>query len=330
MEIKVRNVNQAFAEVFWRLRALDLQPEQSRNGPVLAFPSPVIITYEKPWERVLFHAGRDANPIFHLLESIWMLAGRSDVAFLQQFNSRIGQYSDDGVAFNAPYGFRWREHFGFDQLTAVIELLRRDPSTRQAVIQMWDPADLTKQTFDKACNMSVIFDLRGGRLNMTVMNRSNDLWYGALGANAVHMSILQELVASALRRPVGQYRQISNNMHLYTELYSAGAYLQSPPDPADYDAYTANNVSYVPLMLNADYGSFLGDCAQFCDDPFNAETVYHHEFFQAVAVPMAMVSRVRKLKAGTGEGWASKIRASDWRTAVFDWIQRREAAKLKG
>ncbi|MGI9141970.1 MAG: hypothetical protein ACR2IJ_02160 [Fluviibacter sp.] len=67
MEITVRNVNQAFSELFWRLKALNLRPEPTRNGPALVFPEPVITTYTCPLERVLFHPGRDCNPVFHLL-----------------------------------------------------------------------------------------------------------------------------------------------------------------------------------------------------------------------------------------------------------------------
>jgi hypothetical protein len=50
---------------------------------------------------------------------------------------------------------------------------------------------------------------------MTVFCRSNDLIWGAYGANAVHMSILQEYVACGLARPVGHYWQVSNNYHVY-------------------------------------------------------------------------------------------------------------------
>jgi hypothetical protein len=143
MEIQVRNVNHAFSEIFWKMKTMGLKPEQTRNGLAYVIAEPVITTYRYPQERVLFHTGRDANPIFHLMESIWMLAGRRDVQFLQHFNSTIGQFSDDGKVFNAAYGYRWRRHFGFDQLEEVIKALRRDPETRQAVIQMWDQDDKT-------------------------------------------------------------------------------------------------------------------------------------------------------------------------------------------
>ena len=329
MEITVRNVNQAFSDIFWRLKTANLSPEKTRNGPALVIDEPVITTYLSPQERVLFHMGRDANPIFHLLESIWMLAGRRDVSFLQQFNSRIGQYSDDGKVFNAAYGYRWRKHFGYDQLTSIVEMIRKDPTTRQAVIQMWDQDDLLKKTKDKACNTQVVFDTRGGKLNMTVFNRSNDIWYGAYGANAVHFSILHEFVSSSTGFRIGVYRQVSNNLHLYTELYDAAKYVASPPGSSDYDLYSNCAVRPLPIMMDGDYKTFLADCEKFCCEPYNGKLKYHSPFFEHVAHPMAMVSRVRKTGAGDGRGYADKIRATDWRKAVHDWIYRRELARAE-
>jgi len=329
MEIRVRNVNQAFSDIFWRLKTSGLVPEQTRNGPALVFPEPVITIYNCPIERVLFHQGRDANPIFHLMESIWMLAGRRDVAFLQNFNSKIGQFSDDGKVFNAAYGYRWRHHFGHDQLDDVIKLLRRDPTSRQAVIEMWDHKDLNKRTKDKACNTQVVFDTRGGRLNMTVFNRSNDLWWGAYGANVVHFSFLQEFVGCAIGLRTGVYRQVSNNLHLYTELYNAKKYVEMPPDPDTYDYYSSGNVRPAPIMLNGEYKVFLADCEAFCNDPFNQSAKYKNPFFTYVAQPLAMVSRIRKIHAGDGRGYAAKIRAEDWRRAAFEWIDRRDVARAE-
>ena len=327
IEIRARNVNEAISEALWKLKVVGVQ-EDTRNGPVIAFPEPVVTTYERPQERVLFWGERDANPIFHLMESIWMLAGRRDVAFLEQFNSKIGQYSDDGKVFNAAYGYRWREHFGYDQLTEIIKLLRQEPNTRQAVIQIWDTEDLTKSTKDKACNTQAFFEIRQGRLNMTVINRSNDLWYGCYGANAVHFSFLMEFIASAVGVPMGVYRQFSHNLHLYTELYDAKKYLNCPPDPVDYDAYS-KGVKAQPIMDYEDPNAFLQDCDYFCTDPFNLSAKYYNSFFHDVAQPMAMASKVRKEKTGDGMYWASRIATKDWRIAVEDWIERRELAKRK-
>jgi len=327
MEIRTRNVNTALSDALWRLKVCGVG-EQTRNGPVIAFPEPIMTIYERPQERVLFWGERDANPIFHLMESIWMLAGRRDVKFLEQFNSKIGQYSDDGEVFNAAYGYRWRTHFGYDQLKLIIDILRADPNTRQAVMQIWEPDDLFKFTKDKACNTQVFFEIRQGYLNMTVINRSNDMWYGCYGANAVHFSMLMEFVAHAVGVPMGEYRQFSNNLHLYTELYDAVKHLDCPPEPYDYDAYQ-HGVRPSPILnIGDDWRSWLEDAEAFCDDPFRTKD-FTHPFFLDVAWPMAMVSKVRKDKTGTGIDWAHSIVAEDWKIAVGDWIERRELAKQK-
>ena len=54
MELIVRNVNQAFSEIFWKMKVLNLQPEQTRNGPAMVYPEPVTTVYKYPYERVLF------------------------------------------------------------------------------------------------------------------------------------------------------------------------------------------------------------------------------------------------------------------------------------
>src|SRR4051812_26055273 len=125
MHLKFRNVNDAFyklvagiqngsgLESIQPIQSVVVNPipttrKESRNGPVLMIEEPVIITYEKPNERVLFDANRDANPFFHLFESIWMLSGSNELAPVQYFANNISNYSDDGKTLNGAYGYRWR------------------------------------------------------------------------------------------------------------------------------------------------------------------------------------------------------------------------------
>lgn len=324
MEIHSRNANTLFSDMFWRFKTGAIAAD-SRNGPVLRMIEPVLTTLNNPMERVLFHGERDANPIFHVMESIWMLAGRRDVAFLQQFNSKIGQYSDDGEVFNAAYGNRWRHHFGHDQLIEVIVKLQNDPDTRQAVVQMWDSKDLSKGTKDKACNMQLIFEILHGSLNMTVINRSNDAWYGYCGANVVHFTVLQEFVASAVGVRVGKYRTFTTNLHLYTELYDASRFVRNPPNAEAYDMYQ-QGVKPMKLMGNSDWMGWLEDCESFCANPFKYDNS-QYSFFTDVAHPMAMISYERKNKISDGVKWVERIQAPDWQIAAHDWVERREAAK---
>ena len=329
MEIITINANTLFSDSLWNMK-ISGKPVETRNGKALRIMEPVLTRVKNPMQRVLFHQGRDANPIFHLAEAIWMLAGREDVEFVERFNSKIGQYSDDGYVFNAAYGNRMRRHFGMDQLLDVIDVLETDPNSRQAIVQLWDPNDLTKSTKDKACNMQLIFEIVDNKLNMTVINRSNDLWYGYAGANIVHFTVIQEFVASALRVPMGEYRTFTNNLHLYTELYDANRYITVPPDARDYDLYRSGVAKPSPLMEGSDYMSFLDDCQRFCDNPFGPFVKFKHSFFYHTLQPMVLVSHMRKEKIGDGLDRARSIHAIDWRMATIDWVTRREAAKTKG
>lgn len=197
----------------------------SRNGPVIRFPKPVCLEYPNPRRRILDHPVRDANHFFHLIETIWMFAGLNTVAPLDLFNEQFKQYSDDGITFAAPYGHRWRHHFGFDQLATVIQKLRENPEDRRIVMQIWDANELKKKEGkDFACNQNIMFDTRpapalpgGYVLDMTVTNRSNDLIYGAMGSNLFHMSMLHEYIALHSGLVLGTYYQFSKNMHLYLD-----------------------------------------------------------------------------------------------------------------
>jgi thymidylate synthase len=194
---------------------------QSRNGPVLRYKVPVTTVWSDPTNRILWNETRDANPFLHFIEAAWMLAGRNDLATVAKLTPQMASYSDDGHTLYGAYGYRWRHHFGFDQLQTIIEELRKNPETRRCVLQMWDGHEELKKAVtggkDCCCNTAIYFDPLDGKLNMTVTNRSNDTVWGAYGANVVHMSILHEYVAAQTGLQLGTYYQMSNNLHLYTE-----------------------------------------------------------------------------------------------------------------
>lgn len=179
MHLIYNDVNHAFNSMIEGINngTIETIKTDSRNGPVLQIPEPVIITYLNPRRRVLFNPGRDCNPFFHLYESLWMLAGRNDVAPLKTYASKIDQFSDDGVTFNGAYGYRWRHaqvdevqnwvhKNGVDQLEVIIEHLKALPNSRRVVLQMWNVNDdLLKigpegTSKDVCCNTAVYFSLR--------------------------------------------------------------------------------------------------------------------------------------------------------------------------
>lgn len=340
MELRVTNVNQAISAGLHWLRVHGVE-EPSRNGPVIVSPEPVMTVYTHPWERVLFSPLRDANPFFHLMEALWMLAGRNDVEFPAYFASNIRNYSDDGKTFHGAYGYRWRTAFGGDQLGLLGEELKRNPDTRRAVLQMWSvnnavnlPSDLwaAQHGKDAPCNTHIYFDCREGKLNMTVLCRSNDIYWGAYGANAVHFSILQEYLAAWVGVPMGVYRQFSNNFHIYTNVVPREKFSALATDAEAHDLYAHSMLSRPPLLNDGEtIEQFDEDLKLFfeCWDKQvnNFPPNWNTFFFQRVAVPMLLTFVERKNKRPYGD-FLKEIVNCDWQVACQQWIERREARKV--
>lgn len=336
--IRARNVHQALPEALYQLESVGVV-RSSRNGDVYMFPEPVTTVYEKPAERVVFWAERDANPFFHLMEALWMLGGRNDVGYVAQYVSRMREFSDDGKTFHGAYGFRWREHFGVDQLTSIIAALKANPDDRRQVLSMWDASvDLGRVGKDFPCNLQAIFQVaHDGRLDMTVTNRSNDMIWGAYGANAVHFSYLHEYVARAIEREQGVYRQVSANFHTYQAVYGQikglSKFAANPNVPKDahwhdLDPYIGGVADPYPLM-QLPVEEWDKELEMFLSEPLSIG--FRDPFFRRVAVPMYKAHAAYKKTDDENRFFRarnelSQVAALDWYQAAMEWIGRREEA----
>lgn len=324
--LTVRNVNEALPFGLKLLKQEGIRKD-SRNGPVLVMPQPVTTHYTHPKERVLFWAERDANPFFHLFESLWMLAGRKDLAYVKQYVKRMETFSDDGITLHGAYGYRWRNHFDLegsghptlpDQLSIIIRRLRVDPTDRRCVLTMWDPvADLDHQGKDVPCNTQIYFWVRDVYLDMTVMCRSNDIIWGAYGANAVHFGALQEYMASCIGLEVGHMWQVSNNYHAYVNVF----------DPLydklnTYDGYRIFP-TYPLITATSTQQTFDQDLEQFMIQSPGYQ--YQNSFFPDVALPMQLAHNYAKNKLFLEalDVLRFQCKALDWQKAGIEWVQRR-------
>lgn len=319
-------------------------PQESRNGNVLRLRYPLSVCYQNPMNRVLFHEERDWPVFFTFFEPLWMIAGRNDVKFLDQFNSGMKQYSDDGKTFHAAYGHRWRRHFGFDQIHTVINSLKRDPNSRRAMLNMWDPkVDWKDGGKDFPCNFMIKFEIFDGELNMWVFNRSNDIIFGLATANITQFSMLQEFIAANLGVKVGYYWQISANAHVYTEVSNTkkgSSGIGTKYETGEVKPFPMNAGRASGSDIEKDILSFMA--AQSGDfDHEGKEYGYREE------KPMETIWGLQVLKpmwltwkAYKGYGTRSQmiqnalevsehIAASDWRLAVQSWLARRLAEAQK-
>jgi hypothetical protein len=359
MHLHTRNVQDGFHNIVWGMHTGNIKTirQGSRDGEVIRIKEPVLITYSHPTERVLSNIGRDMNPFFALFESLWMLAGRNDVAALSYYNSRITNYSDDGRTLNGAYGYRWRfaEHWNpdvpypdrtnVDQIQALIKHLKGNKESRRAVLQMWDVEnDLVniETSKDVCCNTEVMLDIRDEHLNLTVINRSNDLLWGTFGNDYVCFSILQEYFASNIGVEVGQYHHFSNNMHAYLSKWEPEKWLVNAGHPeiwqrncvVDYGNGMGQRPAYKSIKLVYNPAQFDKEVIRLINDNCTRDGIdayangYHEPFMLDVACPMLGAFKYYKLKAfDTALRVMQLVRDDAWREVGKEWILRRINSK---
>ena len=233
------------------------------------------------------------------------------------------------------YGKRWAENWlstetyyePYDQISRVIGMLKEDPTTRRAVIAMWDAyQDLTAVRNDLPCNTHIYFRVTHGKLDMTVCNRSNDLIWGMLGANAVHMTYLHELVAHEVGIPMGRYHVMTNNLHVYEHHWDL-----RPFGSFDYYAEKTDVVPFPLLQESETWEMLRYDCQWFVHMAMPDRTPPQMRFtkplqttwMKEVVTPLLEAYRDRK-EGGDGLKLIEQCAASDWRLACQMYVENKD------
>ncbi|WP_316359375.1 thymidylate synthase [Candidatus Neptunichlamydia sp. REUL1] len=167
-----------------------------------------------PKERCLVIPGRNNNVFATIAETIWVIAGRNDMEYLSNYLPRAMEFSDDKKVWRGAYGPRLRDWNGIDQLRKIIEVLHQKDSKR-AVISIFDPDRDFVESKDIPCNNWLQFVLREGKLNLNVVVRANDLFWGFSGINFFEWSTLLEMMAFWTGSEVGSITWFAGSLHFY-------------------------------------------------------------------------------------------------------------------
>ncbi|MGI8311711.1 thymidylate synthase [Saccharopolyspora hattusasensis] len=168
---------------------------------------------------------RMLNPAFAAAEAVWILSG-SDDPWIFTFNERLRRFADHGRLQGA-YGPRLRNWSGCDQLDTVRRVLEGDGASRQAMIQLFDPARDFAGYRDVPCTLGYRFYVRSGRLVMFTTMRSQDVWLG-LPYDIFTTTVLQELLAGWLEVQLGDYHHLVDSLHLYDQHAEHAAVADQP------------------------------------------------------------------------------------------------------
>lgn len=160
---------------------------------------------------------RKMYPKFFVAETVWFIAGHKHAGFLQQYTKGWDSFLEADGTVETAYGYRWRHHFGRDQLLDLVEHLKVEPTSRQGVVLMWDPATdgLTAPKRKNApCPFGWTANIIGGKLNLHVIVRSNDMVLGNPN-DVADFALLQAILAQELGLAVGKLTYSISHAHIY-------------------------------------------------------------------------------------------------------------------
>jgi len=168
-----------------------------------------------PKDRKIINKERKWKEDYAEAEWQWYLTGDPNVKALGDIYGKVPEIwkrmADGDGKVNSNYGYQWERN---NQIDYVVDLLKNQPDTRQAVITILDMKEHDTFTFDTPCTYAIQFTILHGRLDMCVTMRSNDLWYGFCN-DQYQFSKLQEMVSKRLKIDTGTYYHFAHNMHLY-------------------------------------------------------------------------------------------------------------------
>jgi len=177
---------------------------------------------EDPRQRWILSRLPAFNPAFAIAEVFWILSGDNSSSFLNYWNPILPRFAGEGPEYHGAYGYRIRKQFEFDQLEKAYLALKANPTSRQIIIQIWDPnSDFPKDdgspiNRDVPCNICAMPKIRKGKLEWLQIMRSNDLYRGT-PHNIIQFSTMQEILAGWLNLDLGAYHQISDSLHVYED-----------------------------------------------------------------------------------------------------------------
>ena len=159
-------------------------------------------------------------------EILWIYQDRSnDVELLKEkYNVHYwDSWKNNEGTLGTAYGFQINKEIDFpegrfNQIDRVIHLLKNDPYNRRIMTTMIDMEDMKDMTL-VPCAFMTMWSVRGKYLDMTLIQRSNDI-IAAQSINALQYTALLMMVAAVTGYEPGVFTHFIQNMHLYDRHYN--------------------------------------------------------------------------------------------------------------
>lgn len=200
---------------------LSLFAQQMRFDLAAGFP---MVTTKKLHLRSIIH------------ELLWFLSGDSNIGYLQDNGVSIwNEWADADGELGPVYGVQWRswpraDGGAVDQISDVLERIRRDPDSRRLIVNAWNVGELEKMALPP-CHCLFQFYVADGKLSCQLYQRSADIFLG-VPFNIASYALLTHMMAQQADLQVGEFVWTGGDCHLYTNhLDQADEQLSRQPLP---------------------------------------------------------------------------------------------------
>jgi len=152
-------------------------------------------------------------------ELLWFLKGDTNTRYLKENGVTIwNEWADAKADLGPVYGYQWRswpapDGRHIDQVSQVIEQIRRNPDSRRLIVSAWNVADLPKMAL-LPCHAFFQFYVADGRLSCQLYQRSADLFLG-VPFNIASYALLTLMVAQVCGLKAGDFVHTFGDTHLY-------------------------------------------------------------------------------------------------------------------
>jgi thymidylate synthase len=169
-------------------------------------------------------------------ELLWFLQGDTNIAYLKQHGVRIwDEWADVNGDLGPVYGAQWRSWQGrdgqvIDQISQVIDQIRKTPDSRRLIVSAWNVADIDRMAL-APCHTMFQFYVAEGKLSCQLYQRSADIFLG-VPFNIASYALLTMMIARVTGLGYGDFVHTLGDAHLYlNHLEQTDLQLQRQPGP---------------------------------------------------------------------------------------------------
>jgi thymidylate synthase len=152
-------------------------------------------------------------------ELLWFLKGETNIQYLKDNGVSIwNEWADTQGNLGPVYGYQWRswpspDGRHIDQISQVLEQIRKNPDSRRMIVSAWNVADLDKMAL-MPCHAFFQFYVADGRLSCQLYQRSADIFLG-VPFNIASYSVLTMMIAQVCGLKLGDFVHTFGDTHLY-------------------------------------------------------------------------------------------------------------------